>query len=182
MEIDPVFLRTSQGAVAIVFGAAAVAKLLDLERFEQALGSYGLVPSMLVGPLALAIALLELAVAAALPVDAARQLAATTGLALLTVFFAAMAINLARGNRDIDCGCWAFGQKGDARARLSGWHLGRAALLAALLSPCLFEPSARGVVWVDYFTVAGSLAIAGGVFFAIDLLLANGVAVQKLRS
>ncbi|KAF7963533.1 hypothetical protein AWV80_08850 [Cupriavidus sp. UYMU48A] len=117
MEIDPVFLRTSQGAVAIVFGAAAIAKLLDLERFEQALASYDLVPSVLVAPLAMAIAVAELVVALALPIDAARQMAAVTGLALLGVFFSGMSINLVRGNRDIDCGCWAFGKKGDAAAR-----------------------------------------------------------------
>ncbi|TPQ37843.1 MauE/DoxX family redox-associated membrane protein [Cupriavidus pinatubonensis] len=183
MEIDPVFLRASQGAVAIVFGAAAVSKLVNIDRFKRALASYGLVPAFLLAPLALALAIGELAVAVALPLEAARYAAALAGFALIGVFFTAMAVNLARGNRDIDCGCWAFGKHEDGTsARLSGWHLGRAALLALLLAPSLMESTQRTVEWVDYFTVAGSLAIAGGMFFAIDLLLANGVAVQKLRS
>jgi hypothetical protein len=183
MEIDPVIFMACQAATAIVFGAAAMTKLADLGRFRRALAAYGLVPGMLVPPLALGIALLELAVAAALPVDVARHAAAFIGLGLLAIFFVALATNLVRGNRDIDCGCWAFGQqRHGTQPALSGWHLGRVLLLAALLLPSLFQPAARAVVWVDYFTAAGSLVVAGGTFFVIDLLLANGAAAQKLRS
>jgi len=183
MVIDPVFLRTSQAAVAILFGLAAASKMADMRRFEGTLASYGLLPDRLVAPMARAIALLEVAVAVALPLDAARLTAALGGLALLALFFAAIGISLARGNRDIDCGCWAFGNKpAGASGGLSAWHLVRVLLLAALLAPSLFEPSSRTVVWVDYFTVAGGLAIAAGLFFVIDLLLANGATAQKLRS
>jgi len=185
MLIDPVILRTGQAAAAILFGTAAVSKLLDMRRFGQAVASYGLLPTLLLTPAAWLLALAEAAVAMSLPFDAVRQPAALAGLGLLSLFFAAIAISLARGHRDIDCGCWAFGASGrdaDARTGLSGWHLGRVALLGALLLPALFDASARAVVWVDYFTVLGTLAIAAGAFFAIDALLANQAAAQKLRS
>lgn len=183
MVIDPVLLRTSQAAAGIVFGLAALAKLIDMPRFTQALASYGLLPGPLVPPLAWVLALAELTVAIALPVDALRQFAALGGLALLALFFGAIAVSLARGNRDIDCGCWAFGQKAGATpAGLSGWHLVRVALLTVLLAPSLLDPSGRAVVWMDYVTVLGSLAVAAGGFFVIDLLLANQAAARKMGS
>lgn len=183
MEIDPVILRACQAAVSLVFGAAALGKLVNIERFESAVASYGLLPAFLVEAVAFCLALAELAIAVALLVDPARKAAALGGLALLGIFFTAIGISLARGNRDIDCGCWAFGQKGSGHpARLSGWHLGRVALLALLVSPALFDPAQRPVEWLDYVTATGGLAMAGGLFVAIDLLLANDAAAQKLRS
>ncbi|KWR87997.1 MauE/DoxX family redox-associated membrane protein [Cupriavidus sp. IDO] len=183
MAIDPVIVSTSQAAGAIVFGATALGKLTAPGQFARALDGYGLVPRLLVAPLAVGLALLELMVAAGLPLEATRKPAAIIGLVLLAVFFAAIAISLARGNRDIDCGCWAFGRRDpQAPARLSGWHLGRVALLAALLAPCLLESTSRSVLWVDYLTVAGSLAVTGGLFFVIDVLLANGAMAQKLKA
>lgn len=183
MELDPVIFRSCQAAAAVVFGVAALSKLVNIERFERAVASHGLLPAILSGPVALVLAMAELAIAAALIVDSARPVAALAGLGLLAVFFTAIAINLARGNRDVDCGCWAFGRKEpDGSARLSGWHLGRVAVLAMLVAPSLSEPAQRAVEWFDYVTVTGGLAIAGGLFVAIDLLLANEAAAQKLRS
>lgn len=183
MEIDPAVLRTCQAAVIVVFGAAGFSKLVNPERFERAVASYGLLPAFLVGPVALCLALAELAIAAALLVDSSRPAAALAGLGLLGLFLVAIGMSLARGNRDIDCGCWAFGGKGDGHpARLSGWHLARLALLAAFVAPCLFGPAQRAVEWIDYVTATGGLAVAGGLFVAIDYLLANGAAIQKLRS
>ncbi|MGH8786958.1 MAG: MauE/DoxX family redox-associated membrane protein [Cupriavidus necator] len=184
LVVDPVIVRTCQAAAAIVFGAAAVSKLMAVRRFAGALDAYALLPPVLVTPVAWALALAELAVALLLPLDATRTAAALGGLVLLAVFFSAIGINLWRGNRDIDCGCQAFARR-DAGKRvsgaLSGWHLARVALLAALLAPVLSEPAAREVLWVDYLTVLGGLACASGLFFVIDALLANRAAAQALE-
>lgn len=183
MEIDPVILRTCQAAVSLVFGAAALGKLVNIGRFEIAVASYDLLPTALVTPVARLLGLAELAIAVALLFDPLRQIAAIGGLVLLGVFFVAIGANLVRGNRDIDCGCWAFGQKASGHpSRLSGWHLGRLAVLALLIAPALFDPAQRSVEWLDYVTATGGLATAGGLFVAIDLLLANDAAAQKLRS
>jgi hypothetical protein len=56
------------------------------------------------------------------------------------------------------------------------------ALLGALLVPSLFEAADRPILWFDYLTVMGSIALAGGLFVVIDTLLANNAAAQKLRS
>lgn len=183
MEIDPVILRTCQAAVSLVFGAAALAKLVNIERFKRAVAAYALLPPFLVAPVAFSLGIAELAIALALLVESSRHVAALGGLVLLGVFFVAIGVSLARGNRDIDCGCWAVGRNvaGQA-ARLSGWHLGRVALLALMVVPGMFDPARRAVEWLDYVTAAGGLAIAGGLFVAIDLLLANDAAAQKLRS
>ncbi len=183
LVIDPVVLRTCQASAAIVFGAAAVSKLMDVRRFAGALGGYGLLPLGLVRPAAWALALAELAVAVMLPLDATRTVAAFGALLLLALFAGAIGINLWRGNRDIDCGCHAFGRAGPARrGSLSGWHLGRVALFAALVVPVLLDAGTREVLWFDYFTVLGGLACASGLFFVIDALLANRAVAQALES
>ncbi|TPQ37990.1 MULTISPECIES: MauE/DoxX family redox-associated membrane protein [Cupriavidus] len=183
LVIDPVVVRTCQAGAAIVFGAAAMSKLLDMRRFEGSLDGYALLPPALVRPAAVGLALAELAVAMALPLDATRVPAALAGLLLLALFSGAIAINLWRGNRNIDCGCHAFGRRGTERqGGLSSWHLARVALLAALVAPALFEFAARDVLWVDYFTVLGGLACASGLFFVIDALLANRAVAQALES
>ena len=55
----------------------------------------------------------------------------------------------------------------------------RAALLATVLAPCLFEIAPREIVWIDYFTVAVSLVAGAGLLLATEWLLANGAAARQ---
>jgi peroxiredoxin len=92
--------------LSIVFGAAAVAKLKNQNGTRTALSGFGLPDSML-RPVAVVLPLAELAVSVTLLVAPSAFWGATAAFGLVVVFSAAVAVNLARGNRP-DCHC--FGQ------------------------------------------------------------------------
>jgi uncharacterized membrane protein YphA (DoxX/SURF4 family) len=92
--------------LAGVFALAGVGKLADRRGAERALTEFGL-PEALGTPLARALPVVELAVAAALGSGGASRSGAAGALVLLGAFSVAVAVNLARG-RTPDCHC--FGQ------------------------------------------------------------------------
>lgn len=105
-------LLVARAALAAVFATAGAAKLADREGSRRALVRFGL-PQRLAVPAAVALPLAELATAGALLPAASARWAALASLALLTLFAAAIAVNLARGRRP-DCHC--FGQLHSAPA------------------------------------------------------------------
>jgi hypothetical protein len=77
---------------------------------------------------------------------------------LLLAFAAAMAINLARGRSDIDCGCFIGVQK----QRISWPLVVRNLVLASLGLTLLAEGTGRPLAPLDWFTIvaaAGSLLL-----------------------
>lgn len=116
--------------VALVFLQAAIGKLRHWPALEGVIANYRILPAALARPAALALPPVELCLGAALLVRADLPVRAGAG-ALLVVFAAAMAVNLLRGRREIDCGCF----QSDLRQSL-GWPLAaRNLILAALLAP-----------------------------------------------
>ena len=75
---------------------------------------------------------------------------ATLLVLLLTVYTGAIAINLARGKRDIDCGCFAA----SSAVPLSGRLITRNLLLAGATSLLLLSPGSRALLWVDALSIA----------------------------
>jgi len=98
--------------LAVVFAAAAAAKLWDREGTRDAVVGFG-APERAAAPLALLLPVAELAVAALLLPDATALAGALGAATLLLVLSAAIALNLARG-RAPDCHC--FGQLHSAPA------------------------------------------------------------------
>lgn len=143
-------------AVACLFGAAAVGKLRRRADFAGAVAGYRLLPAGLVAPVALALPPLEIAIAIGLL--AGMPLAITAGSALLALFAAAMAINLLRGRRDVDCGC-----DPTARARPITWtFVARNLLLGALLLTGLVAAPALPLPVLVAAGGAGALAFLLG--------------------
>ena len=126
--IDPAIRGLCAFSLALIFGASGVMKLRDLEMFEGSLANYQLAPSWMEKPLAYLLPIVECAAAAGLLMASTRAMAASMLLALLTIFTGAIAINLARGRTNIDCGC--FGPA--LRQELSGWLLLRNLFLMIL--------------------------------------------------
>lgn len=124
--IDPILPLVFATALALLFGMAAQHKLglLKNKRFAAQLQAYQLLPEVMVAPAARALPWLELAVAFCLLIPQTRPAAALLGAALLLLYAAAMAVNLLRGLKDIDCGC------GDAPQKLSWFIVARNILLA----------------------------------------------------
>lgn len=110
VALHPVFVIVAAGTLVCLFARALAHKISDFAWFSATLGAYKLLPATLAQPAAYALALGEAMVIVGLIVPATRPAAAMLGVALLVVYGAAIAINLARGNRRIDCGCGGAGQ------------------------------------------------------------------------
>lgn len=125
--------------VAAVFVAAAVPKLLEPGTFAIAIDNYRLLPAGAVGPTAVLVPVLELAVAAALVVGAGARGAGVVGAALLAVFTVGIVQALARGI-DIECGCF-----GSATRAQADWT--SVARNVALIAGCVFVSVAPDTPW-----------------------------------
>ena len=95
-------------AVALLFAVAGIDKLRHRDLLPGVIANYRLLPDALVAPAAALLPGVELLVAAGLLLGFA-PLAPLVAIALLLVFAAAMAINIGRGRRHIDCGCGHVG-------------------------------------------------------------------------
>jgi hypothetical protein len=96
--------------VALVFLSAALGKLRNRLAFQGVVANYQLLPESIVPLFTLLLPPLEAIVAATLlfaPTPWPEASAAT----LLILFAAAIAINLQRGRRHIDCGCFQAAHK-----------------------------------------------------------------------
>ncbi len=125
-----------------VFAVSGVAKLLDREGTRRGVEGFGL-PGSLVGPIAFALPLAEIAIAIALIPGASARAGAVAAIALLAAFTIGISINLAQGRRP-DCHC--FGQLHSAPVGPA--TLVRNVLLAAAAGVVLFGagPDAGGSV------------------------------------
>ncbi len=146
MTVDPSILLAMRVLGALVFGTAVVGKLRHRAEFVGVVANYRLVPDALAAPAAWLVIGLELVVVAALV--SGIGLAAGAGLAtlLLIGFAAAMAINLGRGRREIDCGCFQSALRQRLSWALVARNLVLAALLAVLLGGGALPGTALGLV------------------------------------
>jgi hypothetical protein len=104
---DPMILAFAQAILMLVFLAGAWSKLRARETFEGVVSNYRLLPEFAVGPASYLLPLSELAVGLGVAYVPTRPYAAVGAVLLLTVFNIAIGINLARGRREIDCGCFS---------------------------------------------------------------------------
>ncbi len=115
--------------LALVFLSAAPGKICHRLAFQGVVANYRLLPESVVPAFALLLPLVEAAVAGALlfaPPPWPEFSAAT----LLVLFAAAMAINIRRGRRHIDCGCFQSALKQTLSWTLVGRNAGLALLVA----------------------------------------------------
>lgn len=115
--------------VALVFLFAAFGKIRHRLAFQGVVSNYRLLPEIVVPVFAMLLPLFEAGVAAAL-ILAPPPVPEVSGAVLLCVFAAAMAINLVRGRRHIDCGCFQSALKQTLSWTLVARNAGLALLLA----------------------------------------------------
>jgi len=168
LAVDPVFSLLALTALALLFASAALAKLRDRERFAAILGAYQVLPSGLVRPAAVLLPFIELAAALGLFVTQVRLVALAAAAGLLFIYASAIALNLARGRRDIDCGCEGFGR----RRPIAGWMLVRNGFLIAIALVAAAPPVPRVLQLVDVLTIAGGLAAFVLIYVAADEIFA----------
>jgi hypothetical protein len=165
--LDPAAGILLAAALALLFASAAWHKLRALAQFTAVFVAYRVLPPAVSGRIAWTVPALELAIAAALPWEPSRRAASVAGAAILTAYAGGIALNLARGRRDLDCGCAGPGD----RRPIAGWMLWRNLLLAAALGIAAMPWSPRALVVLDILTIAGGLAVAALLYVALDRLL-----------
>jgi hypothetical protein len=98
-----------------------------------------------------------------------RSVALAGAIVLLALYGAAIAVNLRRGRREIDCGCGGPA----TRQPLSGWLLLRNAVLAAAAGAALLPIAPRELGTFDRFTIAAAIGVLYLLYVATNALLAH---------
>jgi uncharacterized membrane protein len=178
MPIDPVLAQGLALAMSAILLSGALHKLRDLALFRAALENYRLVPPALEGSATMLLPACEALAGIALLFDAHRTAGAALGALLLVVVTAAVAVNLLRGRRNIDCGCGA----GDSGQSLSWALVLRNAILGAALWGASLDTAARQLGWTDFLSIAGAAGALFTLYFAANQLLTNHTSLTRLRS
>jgi hypothetical protein len=173
--MDPVIDATVRTALALLVLTAALHKIRDPARFRATVADYRLLPPRLVTVGAAILVLSEVAVAVALA--GARTWGLAGAAALLGLYAVAIAVNLARGRRHLDCGC-----TGPALRRpISGWLVFRNLVLVAVALADLAPVTSRPLLWIDHLTVVAATAAFAACWMAADRLVATAPGLARLR-
>lgn len=172
---DPMLQAAWATLLAIVFAIAAAHKLRDRDGFLRQLAAYQLLPQPVLLGVVIGLLALECMTVASVTWGATRPLGMALAALLLTLYASAMAINLGRGRRDIDCGCGGHAQ------RLDWLLVGRNGVMV-LLTLCLLGPATlRPIENFDY--VAGLAISLGlyGVYCVVDELIRQAGRLRHLN-
>ncbi len=178
MTLDAAASLALAWALAWVLLSAARHKLRQPRSFRRALDGYRLVPAPLVKATAGVLSLAELAAGIALLVPGTRAFGALAAAGLFTLYGIAIAWNLARGRRHIDCGCAGPGSR---RELGEGLVLRNAALVLAALLAALPE-SPRPWLWLDGVTALAGAAVLVLLHAALDGVLARAPQLAAARA
>jgi hypothetical protein len=168
--MDPAYSLFAALALALLFATSAYHKARDVSRFEAILAEYRLLPSCTTAAAARALPLVEIGLAATLAFPPTAGSASLVAAALLSIYSLAIGINLARGRRNIDCGCG-----GDAEQSLGTGLLARNALLicVAVGGSMPVPNGARALSPFDAITIAFGLATLALAWQAAGQLRSN---------
>lgn len=158
-------------ALALLFAGSARHKWRDGQIFRAQLAEYRLLPRVAVGLVARLLMGSELAVSLALLLPQLRARALLAGAALLVLYAAAVAVNLLRGRRRIDCGC-----AGRAAQGISWWMVARNGAVAAsagLLAVLPVAPLPDAPYWADAVLAGATLLACLFAWLLVDQLIAN---------
>jgi hypothetical protein len=166
--IDPAIGLLLSACTAALFASAALHKGAALQEFKTALLAYEILPPRIVGVASYILPLCELLIAISLGIGALRARAILAAAFMLLGYALAIAVNLRRERRSIDCGCAGFGE----RRPIAPWMVVRNLSLAMLLVTFgVFPWSARTLHWTDAVTVAAGAVIVAFLYLAAEELL-----------
>lgn len=171
-SIDPSLVLAGRILGALVFGWAVVGKLRHYDEFVGVVANYRLLPAFATKPAACAVIALEIYACVGLLTPWLAVSAAGCALVLLAVFMVAMGVNLMRGRREIDCGCFQSALRQQLRPALVWRNL----VLMALLTPVLIEAPGAAVLAGSALQLVDGIA-AGLVAFVLYQALGQVLAL-----
>jgi hypothetical protein len=167
--IDPALRLTLRAALSLLFFWAAAHKLRDVGEFRKAVTAYKLLPSRGVSAAAALLIATEMGIAAGLLTPRSGTAAALGASGLLCLYAGAIAVNLLRGRRHIDCGCAGAA----ARRPISTALVARNTILIVAAALSALPATARILNRVDGVTVVGGIIALALLYAAADELIAN---------
>ncbi|WP_226017987.1 MauE/DoxX family redox-associated membrane protein [Novosphingobium sp. FKTRR1] len=172
LQLGPVASLAGAIGIGLVFVQAGAAKLRHRDVLPGVIANYRLLPDALVAPLAAVLPPFEIVLGLVLAATG-DMAAALVAVSLLLGFAGAMAINVARGRTQIDCGC------GRSQLRQPiGWPLVlRNLVMAALLAPACAGSFRTGGAEIGAQAVALA-AVAGLMLFLLYQLFNAIVALS----
>lgn len=176
MMLDPVIAWSLRLALALLFVAAARHKLSDCHRFEATVRAYALLPSAAAQLLASFLPWVEVGIAIGLVLPFFHRVAAVAAAALLSIYTLAISANIARGQREIDCGCFAS----SAKVPLSLGLVGRNLVLIVCACLLVLPVGTRPFVWIDGITLGMTLVTLSLLWAAGQRLARVGPALRGL--
>jgi uncharacterized membrane protein YphA (DoxX/SURF4 family) len=179
--LDPAIVLVARLALGLLFLSTALHKIRALPSFRATLSDYRVIPPPVAAPASLVLVAAELSVGCALLVPLApgaiQRVALGGALALLLLYSAAIAVNLGRGRRHIDCGCTGPA----ARQPLSEGLLVRNLALMAAAGLAVLPAGTRPLGAIDAVTVAGSVTVLAALYTSSNRLMASAPASRRLR-
>lgn len=173
--VDPVLQQILALAIALLFAHAAWHKWRAGLRFEAQLAEYRLLPERLVPISARVLMVTEATVAVALLIPPTSQAGALAAAALFAAYAVAMAINLVRGRRHIDCGC------GDTPQLLTPWLVLRNVVLMGLALATALPAAPRAPATLDLVLGILSFSALLLVWLTLEQLLTNASTLREWR-
>jgi Methylamine utilisation protein MauE len=165
--LDPAFGYLIVLAISLLFLIAGSHKLRNLALFTEVFVAYCVLPESWARRAALLVPWIELAIAVTLPPYPSRRWAVPAAAGVLIAYASGIAVNLARGRRDLDCGCGPVGN----RRLIAAWMVWRNLLFVLSLGVAALPWASRRFDGSDVLTVAGGLAVLVALYAAIDQLL-----------
>lgn len=152
---------------ATVLLLSGVAKLRDADQFARIVLGYAIVSWPSARIVARTLSPLEVLLAVGIVTGLASPLPELVSALLFATFALALGSNLARGRRDLDCGC--FGVGGGAHRGITWWHPLRAVALGAMAvaAATLGRPDGREAV-----AAAALVAVAATIVGAVTTIRA----------
>ncbi len=147
MTLDPAIALAARLLGALVFATAVAGKVRHRHELAGVVANYRLLPERLAAGAGWIIVGLESLAVLSLVSGVRLPAGAALAIALLCGFALAMGVNLARGRREIDCGCFQSG----LRLTLSAALVARNLVLAVTLTPLLAGATtgATALQWID---------------------------------
>lgn len=169
MAIDPAISTAFSVSLAAFFAASAAHKARSYSEFAGVVRNYRIGAEALAPLVSPIIVAAEMLIAIGLLIPELRSEAAIGGAGLFLLYGAAIAVNLARGRTDIDCGC-SFGGSVE---RLTPILIVRNFVLASLALAASAAAATRELGMLDYAAILLFALTAAALYAAFESLRAN---------
>ena len=176
--LDPVIPLVIALSLAVLWLTAAAHKLRAFDAFSGVLADYRLLSVRATGICAAAVIGAELCLGIGLLMPTGRNFTLAGSALVLVLYAGAIAVNLVRGRRFIDCGCSGFARQ----QPLGAWLVARNLLLALVAVAATLPEQGRVLIWFDAVVVSAAVCISAFLYASIDRLIAQGPDLARLRS